>query len=190
MALMTNILDHQELTRLRLDLKRRFLKYPHKSTLGKMYYYYSNIQYRTLFYFRVSKIFKNIPIINLLSKLIYEKSSIKSGIEILCPLGGGVIIPHFGDIKLNAKSIGNNLYIFHNVTIGNDYKTGIPTLGNDIFIGTNVVILGEIKIGNNVMIGANSFVIDDIPSNSLVTGNPAKVVKKINKDYLKKILTY
>lgn len=184
------LINQQELTNLKMDIKRRFKKYPQKGVLAKIYYYYSNIQCRTLFFFRASKILKKIPVINVLLKLLYQRSSIKSGIEILCSLGGGVIIPHFGDIKLNAKSIGDNLYIFHNVTIGNDYKTGIPKLGNNIFIGTNVVILGNITIGDNVIIGANSFVTQNIPSNSLVVGNPAKVVRKISKQYIKKILIH
>ena len=187
---MINLLDHQQLKNLQLDLERRFKKYPNKGIFWRVYYYYSNIQYRTLFYYRLSEIFKNIPFIRLIFTLLYKNNSIKSGVEILCPLGGGVIIPHFGDIKLNARSIGSDLYVFHNVTIGNDYKTGIPKLGNNIFIGTNVVILGRLEIGNNVMIGANSFVTSNIPSNSLVAGNPARVIKKIDKDHLKKILNY
>jgi Serine acetyltransferase len=113
-----------------------------------------------------------------------------SGVELFCSPGGGVIIPHTGPIKLNAESIGNNLYVLHNVTIGNDYRTGKPTIGNNVFIGTNSVIIGKIQIGDNVVIGACSLVINDIPSNCLVAGNPAKIIKQIDANYISDLLHY
>lgn len=178
------MVDKNELTRLKLDLKRRFLKYSNRSALWKIYYYFSNIQYRTLLFYRLSKIFKKNVLLKLFFSFLYRTTAVKSGLEILCPVGGGVIIPHFGPIKLNAESIGNNLYVFHNVTLGNDYRTGKPTLGNNVFVGTHSVILGKITIGNNVVIGASSLVNRDIPDNYLVVGNPVKLIKKINPKYI------
>ena len=88
-------------------------------------------------------------------------------------------MPHWGRIILNAESIGNDLYVFHNVTVGNDYKSGKPQIGNNVFIGTATTIIGDVIIGDNVVIGAGSCVLSDIPDNSLAAGNPAKVIKKI-----------
>jgi serine O-acetyltransferase len=122
---------------------------------------------------------------------LYLANSQVSGLEILTKnLGGGVILPHWGRILLNAEEIGSDLYCFHNVTIGNDYKTGIPKIGNNVFIGTGSVILGKITIGDNVVIGANSFVNSDIPANSLVVGNPAKIIKQISDDYINMMIGY
>ena len=50
-------------------------------------------------------------------------------------------------------------------------------IGDNCYIGTGAVILGPIKIGNNVTIGANSTVIHDVPDNAVVVGSPAKIIK-------------
>lgn len=65
------------------------------------------------------------------------------------------------------------------VTIGKNFggtKYGYPTIGDNVIIFPNSIIVGDIKIGNNVIIGAGSIVINDIPDNCVVAGNPAKVV--------------
>lgn len=52
-------------------------------------------------------------------------------------------------------------------------------IGNNVLIGNGSIILKGVKIGDNVVIGAGSIVTNDIPSNSLAFGNPAKVIKNI-----------
>lgn len=65
-----------------------------------------------------------------------------------------------------------------------DYtKIGKVTIGNNVFIGAESVVLPNTKIGNNVIIGANSTVTKDIPDNSVAVGNPAKVICTLD-DYL------
>ncbi len=49
-----------------------------------------------------------------------------------------------------------------------------------MFIGINATIIGNIRIGNDVMIAPNSFVNFDVPDHSIVIGNPAKVIKKVD----------
>jgi len=99
-------------------------------------------------------------------------------------IGYGFYIGHFGTIVINKNAvIGNNCNITHNVTIGRANrgdKKGVPTLGDKVWIGTGSVIVGKIKIGNNVLIAPNSFVNVDIPDNSLVIGSPAKIIPKEN----------
>lgn len=73
--------------------------------------------------------------------------------------------------------IGDNVCLGQGITIGRKLKESCPVIGNDVYIGAGARILGDITIGDNVIIGTNSVVLTDIPSNSIVAGNPAKVVK-------------
>lgn len=64
-------------------------------------------------------------------------------------------------------------------------KIGRVTIGNNVFIGAETVVLPGVTIGNNVVIGANSTVTRSIPDNSVVVGNPARVMCSLD-EYLKK----
>lgn len=73
--------------------------------------------------------------------------------------------------------------IYNGVTLGAQNRgqhQGSPIIGNNVFLGPNAVIVGKIKIGNNVLIAGGSFVNFDVPDNSIVIGNPAKVIHKDN----------
>jgi len=91
--------------------------------------------------------------------------------------------------------IGDNVMIGPNVLIttvghtlspkGRREKMGVTSpvnIGNDVWIGANVVILPGVTIGNNVVIGAGAVVTKDIPDNSLAVGVPARVIKSIEND--------
>ncbi len=70
-------------------------------------------------------------------------------------------------------------------TFLNYTKIGRVTIGNNVFIGAESVILPNVRIGNNVIIGANSTVTHDIPDNSVAAGTPAKVISSLDS-YLEK----
>jgi serine O-acetyltransferase len=179
-----------DLTELRQDWRRRFAKHPGTSLWWRVSYYHGRRQYRTLFYYRLWSSARS-RIGRRLCGFLYRRNSSRTGIEFLTPrLGGGVIMPHWGRIILNADSIGQNLYVFHNVTVGNDYRTGKPTIGSNVFIGTGSTVIGRISVGDNVVIAACSLVNHDVPSNSLVAGNPAKVVKTIDRAYIDAMIGY
>ena len=55
---------------------------------------------------------------------------------------------------------------------------GAPIIGNEVWIGVNSTIVGKIKIGDDVLIAPNSYINCDIPSHSIVIGNPCKVYNK------------
>lgn len=79
--------------------------------------------------------------------------------------------------------IGQNCTVYQNVTIGaknqEDADKGIyPKIGNNVIVGCNAVILGDVNIGNNVIIGAATIVNCDIPNDVTVVGNPCKVIRK------------
>lgn len=67
-----------------------------------------------------------------------------------------------------------------------DYtKIGRVTIGDNVFIGAESVVLPGVTVGNNVIIGANSTVTHDIPENSVAVGSPARVICSLD-EYLKK----
>lgn len=89
-------------------------------------------------------------------------------------------LEHSQNTFLNAKSIGDDFYCLHNVTVGNNGKKHTnPIIGNKVCIFTGAIVAGDIKIGNNVIICANAVVREDVPDNTMVAGVPAKVVKKL-----------
>lgn len=100
-----------------------------------------------------------------------------------CPsIGGGIYLAHPYATILNAKSIGRNFTVRQCTTIGNkkDGRNDLaPVIGDNVNVGANVVIIGNITIGNNVIIGAGSVVVHDVPDNSVVAGNPARVIKSL-----------
>lgn len=99
-----------------------------------------------------------------------------------CNIGGGLRLPHGGNgIVIHPNvTIGTYATIFHQVTIGNrDTPSGTegpPELGNYVYIGAGAKILGQLKIGDRVAIGANAVVINDVPSDAIAVGVPARVI--------------
>ena len=91
--------------------------------------------------------------------------------------------------------IGNNVMFAPNVAIytaghplhpearNSGYEYGISvTIGDNVWLGGNVVVTPGVKIGNNVVIGAGSVVTKDIPDNVVAAGNPCKVIRKITEE--------
>jgi serine O-acetyltransferase len=105
-------------------------------------------------------------------------------------IGRGFFIGHNAPIIINREAvIGDNCNIATGVTIGVENRgarKGAPILGNRVWVGTNAVIVGHISIGNNVLIAPNSFVNFNVPDNSIVIGNPGKIISKEDavKDYI------
>jgi len=89
-------------------------------------------------------------------------------------IGYGTVIPHSVGIVLHQTSvIGKRCKIYQNVTLGNKHG---PKIGDDVIIGANAVVLGDITIGNGAKIGAGAVVLKDVPDGATVVGVPAKVV--------------
>ncbi|WP_226951164.1 serine O-acetyltransferase [Rhizobium terrae] len=90
------------------------------------------------------------------------------------------IIHAEGSISIHPDVvIGKRCGIMHNVTIGTNMTAGAPHIGDDVFIGVNSTILGDIRIGDRVRIGANTAVSTDVPSDSIVIGSPAKIYPRL-----------
>lgn len=124
---------------------------------------------------------------NFLKKIIFMvmfyrfyRFRLKLGFTIpLNVFGPGLSIAHYGQITVNGNAkIGKNCRIHEGVTIG---ATGgsnkAPILGDNVFIGTGAKIIGDIKIANNVAIGANAVIVKNILEESVtVAGIPAKKI--------------
>ena len=76
-----------------------------------------------------------------------------------------------------VATIGRNCFISHQVTIGRSMN-GVPTIGDNCYIGPGAKIFGEIKIGNNVRIGANCPVFFDIPDNATVVLPKPRIIQR------------
>lgn len=131
--------------------------------------------FRTIFYYRIGGFSK---LISWLFPRPYKTQVIG------CPdiVGGGIYLSHaFGTI-LNCRHIGYGCSFLQNIVVGNkptkDGKPGLPYFEDNVKVGANAVIIGDIHIGNNVHIGAGAVVTKSVPDNCVVVGNPARIVKK------------
>lgn len=90
------------------------------------------------------------------------------------------IVNNEGSLSIHPDVvIGDRLGVMHNVTIGTNMRPGAPTIGDDVFIGTNSTVLGAIRVGDRVRIAANTAVTTDVPSDSIVVGSPARIYPRL-----------
>lgn len=91
-------------------------------------------------------------------------------------VGEDLVLPHslHGVFITQRCTIGTNVTIYHNVTIGSDFlskresKRGGPTIGSRVVIGTGAILLGNIRVGDGARIGAGAVVTHDVPANGVV----------------------
>lgn len=93
-------------------------------------------------------------------------------------VGAGLKVYHLQAIVINKScKIGKNCQLRQSLTIGNKEAGGrCPVIGDNVDIGSNVCIIGDILIGSNAKIGAGSVVIKNVPANSTAVGNPARII--------------
>ena len=106
-----------------------------------------------------------------------------TGIEIhpAAQIGEGLFIDHGTGVVIGETAvIGDDVTLYQGVTLGGTgFATGErhPTIEDNVTVGSGAKLLGPITIGHGAKVGANSVVINDVPENSTVVGNPGHVVK-------------
>ncbi len=140
---------------------------------------------RLLKHFRLCKNSK-FKMLRLYHKFWFYYLSRKHCIEISSKtkIGKGLFIGHPYCITINGDAvIGDYCNIHKGVLIGQENRgkrKGTPVIGNNVWIGINSAIVGKVNIGNDVLIAPNTFVNCDIPSHSVVFGNPCIIKNKID----------
>lgn len=96
-------------------------------------------------------------------------------------IGKGFYIGHWGMIVVHPSAIiGKNFSISSGTLIGNSQgkHSGTPVIGDNVQMGPFSIIVGGVHIGNNVLIAPGAFVNFDVPDNSIVIGNPGKIITR------------
>lgn len=94
----------------------------------------------------------------------------------------GLYIGHYGGVFVNPGTvIGKNCNLSMDVIMGwanRGPRQGVPTLGDNVYVGPGARIIGALRIGNNVAIGANCVVTRDVPDNAVIVGVPGRVISE------------
>lgn len=138
--------------------------------------------FKAQFYHKISSYFYKKRLF-FLARLVSEHSKRKTGIEIHpgAKIGKNLFIDHGSGVVIGETAIiGNNVVMFHGVTLGglgNIKGKRHPTIKDNVYIGCGSKILGNIIIGENAKIGANSVVLKNVNPNTTVVGIPGKEIK-------------
>lgn len=153
--------------------------------MKKIYYVFVGRSVRAVYIYRISSWFYKIkmkPIGSLFWSLNVALHSIE--ISPLAKIGKNFNISHtVGTVIGDGVLIGNGVEVYQNVTLGaKKTKVGseYPRIGDNVTIYPGSIIIGGVNIGNDVVIGANSVVLSDVPSGCTVVGTPAKIISNNN----------
>lgn len=132
------------------------------------------------FFFRKASDARN-PVSGLFWKVCHRISMLQTQIQIPVgtEIGPGLRISHFGTIVVNPDAkIGKNFSIAQGALIGSAQgkNSGVPVIGDNVIMSANSIVIGGVTIGDYVMIAPGAFVNFDVPSHSIVVGNPGKII--------------
>ena len=148
---------------------------------------------KAVFFHKITSFF-HIAGFPLLARIISQATRFFTGIEIHpgAKIGINLFIDHgMGVVIGETSQIGNNVTIYHAVTLGGispsidserqRHEKRHPTIGDNAVIGSGAQIIGPVKVGNGSRIAANAVVVNDVPENATMVGVPAKAIKVGNK---------
>ena len=150
---------------------------------------------KAIFFHKIANFFA-IAKFDLVARIISQFSRFFTGIEIhpKAKIGKNLFIDHgMGVVIGETSEIGDNVTIYHNVTLGgvapsinsNDQRNTKrhPTLQDNVVVGSGAQILGPVVVGRNSLIGANAVVTKDVPEKSIMIGIPAERVGDATKGF-------
>ena len=148
---------------------------------------------KDIFFHRIANFFA-VAKFDLIARIISQFSRFLTGIEIhpKAKIGKNLFIDHgMGVVIGETSEIGNNVTIYHAVTLGGSspsidserqrHEKRHPTIGDDVVIGSGAQIIGPVVVGKQARIAANAVVVKDVPESATMVGIPAKAVKFENK---------
>jgi len=163
------------------DVSAAFNKDPAASSLLEVLTSYPGI--KAVLLYRISHFFWKLGM-PFIPRYISDIARQMTAIEIHpgAEIGSDFFIDHGAGVVIGETAeIGNNVTLYAGVVLGGtslEKKKRHPTLGDNVVVGTGAKILGPVTIGNNVRVGANSVVVNDIPPNSVVVGVPGKIISR------------
>ncbi|MBV8939145.1 MAG: serine O-acetyltransferase [Alphaproteobacteria bacterium] len=134
--------------------------------------------------YRVAHLLWQVRLLKLPARLLTYLARIITGIEIHpgARIGKALFIDHgFGVVIGETASIGDDVTIYHDVTLGGtSLHQGVrhPQVGNGVIIGAGAQLLGPIRIGDFARIGSNAVVISDVAPQATMVGVPARAVEE------------
>ena len=150
---------------------------------------------KAVFFHRIANFF-SIAKFDLIARIISQFSRFLTGIEIhpKAKIGENLFIDHgMGVVIGETSEIGNNVTIYHMVTLGgispsinsDDQRNSKrhPTLMDNVVVGSGAQVLGPVVVGKNAKIGANAVVTKDVPENAVMVGIPAKNVGTATEEF-------
>ena len=170
-----------------------------------------NTTFRPIFTLRMCQHFaeKNTVLsraLLLIFKILHRCACKKNGVLLRwrTKIGPGFALIHGWGTVISSKAvIGSNVTVFHGVTIGTKHKmlengeriAGFPVIKNDVWIGTNSVIIGEVSIGEGSKIAPLSMVINNVDAHTTIGCNPQRILSenstedvynKVSMEYIEK----
>lgn len=139
--------------------------------------------------YRISTLLYRLPLTRPLAYVLRSVGVVWGGTEIHpnSQIGPGLCVLHSQKVLIGpGVTIGADVRISHGVSIGGDAgryapvrSTGYPTIGDQVTIALDSIILGPVTIGDGAVISGQSFVMKDVPPYTLVAGSPARVVRRL-----------
>lgn len=123
-----------------------------------------------------------------LGSLVKQGNHLLTGCDVAyqAEVGPGLVLYHPTGVVVGPECrIGARARIMQGATVGSDAvvagadRGGSPTIGDDAFIGPGAVVVGPVRLGDRVRVGANAVVSDSFPSDVVVAGAPARVVRHL-----------
>ncbi|MGZ6142627.1 MAG: serine O-acetyltransferase [Myxococcales bacterium] len=171
----------------RADLERHFLYHPDAGVLTKLRLALTLDGSWAMAVHRFGRRLRTMPsLFNALGWFAYRISEVGLGvlttisIDVDAEIAPGFYLGHFVSVRIGpGVRIGRNCSVSQMCTLegtGRDAAANAPMLGECVYLGSGAKIIGKVRVGDGAMIGANSVVVENVPANAVVIGNPGVVI--------------